>query len=385
MAAVFFAVMLAVIMNSLQQGVYDKMIENVVGFYSGYAQVHQKGYWEDQVLDNTFVEADSLAEKILADERVKDVIPRLESFALAASREKSAPATVVGTDPGREDLLTNLKEKLSGGEFLQMEDRAVLIGDGLGEELGLGVGDTLVLMGQGYHGINAAGKYPIKGLLHFGSPDLNKTLVYLPLPVAQQLYGTGERLTSYVLMLERGKDAPAVVSSLQGQLDTAQYEVMTWKTMMPGMVQMMEADVGGNYITLGILYLVIAFGIFGTVLMMTQERQYEFGVMVAVGMKRLKLASVVVFEMIFLAALGVASGLLVSTPIAFFFNRNPIYLGDEMAEVYEAYGFDPVMPASLEPSIFWSQGIVVLVITLLIALYPFWRISRLDAVSAMHT
>ena len=38
-----------------------------------------------------------------------------------------------------------------------------------------------------------------------------------------------------------------------------------------------------NYIVYFILYMIIAFGIFGTVLMMTKEREYEFGILVAIG------------------------------------------------------------------------------------------------------
>jgi ABC-type lipoprotein release transport system permease subunit len=383
-AAVFFAVLISSVMTALQNGMYEKMIENVVGFYTGYVQVHQKGYWNEQTLDNSLAVSEESLRAIQAARHVQGAAPRLESFALAAAGDKSAPVSVIGTDPEAEQQLTGLRDKLVAGEYLRDGEPGILVASGLAEKLGLGLGDSLILLSQGFQGSSAVGQYPIKGLLRFGSPELNKVLVYLPLAEAQRFYGAEERLSSYALLLDQGSKAPQVVKALRQSLDTAQYEVMDWQEMMPGMVQMMQADVGGNYITLGILYLVIAFGIFGTVLMMTQERKYEFGVMVALGMKRLRLAAVVVLELFFISLLGVAAGMLGAIPLAWYFKLNPIYLGSEMEGVYASYGFEPVMPASTEPVYFLGNALTVFLITSLIALYPVWKISRLDALRSMR-
>lgn len=383
-AAVFFAVLFASLMSSLQMGVYEKLIENVVGFYSGYVQVHQKGYWDEQILDNTLAYTDETEARILAVGHVQDAVPRLESFALAATADKSTAASVIGTDPAKEQRITGLRDKLIEGEYLEADDQAVLVASGLAEKLGLGLGDTLILLSQGYHGSSAVGQYPIKGLLKFGSPDLNKILVYMPLAEAQAFFSAEDRLTSYALRIDQGRAAPRVVRQLEQQLDTATYEVMDWQEMMPGMVQMMQADVGGNYVTLGILYMVIAFGIFGTVLMMTQERKYEFGVMVAVGMKRIKLALMVVIELFLIGAIGVVGGLMGALPLALYFHANPIYMGAQIEEIYAGYGFEPLMPASLEPEIFLNNALFVFVITLVVSIYPLWKITRIDAVQAMR-
>ena len=56
------------------------------------------------------------------------------------------------------------------------------------------------------------------------------------------------------------------------------YEVMTWQEMNREMVQSIEADNVGGIIMLGILYIVIGFGVFGTIMMMTMERRKEFAV-----------------------------------------------------------------------------------------------------------
>ncbi len=52
--AIFIAVFLSILMRSMQLGMYDNMIKNVVGSYSGYIQIHKKGYWEKQNINNAF-------------------------------------------------------------------------------------------------------------------------------------------------------------------------------------------------------------------------------------------------------------------------------------------------------------------------------------------
>ncbi|MEZ4687420.1 MAG: hypothetical protein R3B47_15540 [Bacteroidia bacterium] len=42
------AVLIAIFTRSLNEGTYAVMIDNMVGMYTGYVQVHQKGYWEEQ-------------------------------------------------------------------------------------------------------------------------------------------------------------------------------------------------------------------------------------------------------------------------------------------------------------------------------------------------
>lgn len=381
-ASVFFAVLLSIFMVSIQDGMYDKMIDNVVGLQMGYAQVHQKGYWEEQIIDNSMADTPELRKKILADPEVEAVIPRLESFALAAAGEASRGCAVIGVDPEAENELTHLASRLDSGRYFKAGEAGVLIADGLAEKLHLGLGDTLVLIGQGYHAASAAGKYPIVGMLHIGNLDLNSRMVYLPLPAAQEMYAAEGRISSYVLDLKSPQEAIITAQNIEKSLGE-EYEAMDWQTMSPEFVQMMEGDKGSNVIVIAILYLIVGFGIFGTVLMMTTERKYEFGVVVAIGMKRLKLGLTVFLETIFVSILGVVAGSVVALPITMYFNANPIRI-ESLAEAYAQFGLEPVLPTAVNAGIFLDQATTVLVIASIISIYPFLRILRLDPVTSMR-
>ena len=139
------------------------MVDNIVRYYLGYAQIHQKGFWDDQTLDNSF---DVKAVPASLDASM-DLAPRLESFALASSGELTRGVLVIGIDPQREDEMTKLKGRITDGGYLTDTDNAVMMAEGLAGLLNLTVGDTLLMVSQGYQGQNAAGAYPIKALVKF--------------------------------------------------------------------------------------------------------------------------------------------------------------------------------------------------------------------------
>ncbi|MEZ5032657.1 MAG: FtsX-like permease family protein [Saprospiraceae bacterium] len=384
-ASVAFAVMFATSMSSLQKGGWDRMLNNVVHFYFGYGQIHAQGYWDEQTIDRSLeLQPDTLA-VLSAMIGNKPIVPRLESFALASTGPITMGVLVSGIDPSGEDSLTDLADRLVAGKyFASLADDGVLVAEGIAEELELAVGDTLVLLSQGYHGVSAAGKYPITGLVSFGSPELNKLMVYMPLETAQYFFGAEGRATSLVLGLDNVKEAKAAVSQLRRQLDPAVYEVLDWEQLIPDLVQARGLDDAGNTIIILILYLIIAFGLFGTVLMMTKEREYEFGVLVAIGMRRRLLTGVVWVEIIFLAAVGALMGMALALPIVWYFHINPIVFTGEMAQAYEQYGVEPIIPTVVESWIFVKQALIIFGMASLMALYPWLKIRTLSPVQSMR-
>lgn len=383
MASIASAVTLAVVTSSLQKGVFDNLIRNLVSLYTGYIQVHGAGYWKEQTLDNSFETGDTLLTTILQSGAVSNAAPRLEVFALASAGEKTQGCLVAGVDPEEEDKLTRLRNKLTQGNFITGASQEALMAEGLAKKLNLGIGDTLVLLSQGYYGATAAGQFRIAGILHFGSPELNGRICYLPIDAARFWLDAPNRATALALTLDDTRKTGDVKKTLESALPPG-YEVMTWEEMMPEIVQHIKTDTAGTYIFLAILYLLISFGIFSTLLMMLSERQREFGMLVALGMRRSKIAVMILLESVMLTFLGSLAGVLLSWPITWYFTAYPIRIGGEMAKIYERFGFEAIFPATLHAPIFLNQTLTVLAIGLILALYPVVRVMRLDPVAAMR-
>jgi len=382
-ASITFSVFLAIVMQSFQKGTYDNMISNVVNFYSGYVQVHKNGYWEDQVLDNCFEADDSLLVRLSTIPGITGFVPRIETFVLASMSTVTKGCLLVGTDPEKEDSLTHLREKITVGKYFKRDEEALVIAEGLAKRLNITAGDTLVLFGQGFHGTMAAGKYPVRGIVHLASPKLNDNMVYLPLAQAQYFLTAENRLTSLSIRLDEPAKMDQVNKDILAMLGE-EYEAMTWEELMPEIGKYIKADVASSYVFIGILYLIIGFGFFGTIMMMTAERTHEFGMLIAIGMKKRILGLILLGESFLITLLGIFFGSWVSLPFVLYFVRHPIRFTGKTAEAYELFGFEAVMPAALHAPIFVNQSLVVLAIAFVVGFYPFWYVRRLNPVNAME-
>ena len=384
-ASIMFALFFAIIMRGFQRGSYAKMKENAVESYSGYLQVQNKDYWDDKNINNTMTIDQEKVDELANDERIKVIIPRLESFALASSGESTKGVAVMGIDPDKEDLMTQVRSYLKEGSFVEPDDKSIMLAEGLSKFLGIGVNDTLVLFSSGYHGATAAGLYPIKGILKLPTPEMNRSTVYLPIIEAQHLFSAYDRFTALVFDLYDMDQVNGVVTSVGLKVDADQYSVMGWEEMNKELLQMIETDNAGGVIMIAILYMVIAFGIFGTVLMMTNERLREFSVMISVGMQKRKLATVVVVELFFLTALAVIAGIIISLPVMYYFLYNPIEFSGDAVEVMQDFNFEPIMPMSIELNIFLFQGIAISILSLIAMSYPTIKIMKLDVVKGLRS
>jgi len=382
MAAIFFAVVLSILTSSLKTGIFDNLVKNIVSSYSGYIQVHKHGYWEEQLLDNSFENTSKAKKLLLQTSGINEVSPRLASFALASTGLLTKGCLVVGIDPVHEDKITSLKSNLIQGRYLSENDNGILLSAGLLKRLNLALHDTLMLIGQGYHGVTAAGKYPIIGIVAFGSPDLNDKILYMPIALAQNFYGAPNKLTSYVVAIYPLKALSEITHHTKQVLGNG-YEVMTWEEMMPDIKQHIASDSRSMQVIQAILYLLVSFGIFGTLLMMMAERRFEFGMLVAIGMKKYILCLQLLLESVFTVLLGCILGILASIPIVYYFNAYPIRLGGEVAKIYERFGFEAIFPTSLDSNHFIAQGLMVLMIGLVLSLYPVYQVIQLDPVSSM--
>jgi len=382
-ASVFFAVFLALVMRSMQEGSYDYMVDASVSMYTGYIQVHAKEYWDKRSIDKSMELSKTKIEQIDSIKHITLVTPRLESFSLISYGNVTKVASVVGIDPEKENLMTDLKSKLFAGKYLTENSKGVMIAEGLAKSLKVEIGDSIVLYGQGYHGVTAAAQVQVEGIVKYTLPALNKSMVYLSMDYAQWLYSATNRITTLSIMIDEASELNEVHLEVRN-LFNEKYEVMTWHELMPELVQGIEVDNAGGIIMLGILYVIIGFGIFGTVMMMTAERTKEFGILISVGMKRWRLGFVSLLESIFLSFIGVLAGIIVSIPILYYFYENPIPLTGEMAELMLKFGLDPIVPFRFAPNIFIDQFLTVIFIAMISALYPLSFIRKLNPVKAIR-
>jgi ABC-type lipoprotein release transport system permease subunit len=449
-ASVFFAVFFAVIMRSFQLGSYDSMILNFIESYSGYLQIQHAKYQDNPSVDYAFDYSDSLAVSVSRVDKVVSVSPHIESFALASSGTKTKGVAVLAIDPEMERRFSNPENKLvkyritsesvirlkkSAGipdeiidkagknlgssysssarlelelglskndkqympeilkssevinGFLADEDMGVLVSDRLASYLKISIGDTVILMGQGYHGASAAGIFPVRGIIKMPSPEIDNKLIIMTIPAAQKFFDAEGKITSLSINLTSKShrimsEAQKKISLLLTDRNTV---TKTWEELNPVLVQQIQGDSETGVAMLGMLYFIIFFGIFGTVLMMIAERTREFGVLLSIGMQRKRLKRIVTIEMIILGVQGLIGGLLASTPVILYFYYYPVVLKQDLGKMMEDWGWEALMPAAWFGPYFYNQAIIVCIMVLLATIYPLRKIGKLKEIEALRS
>jgi ABC-type lipoprotein release transport system permease subunit len=376
-SSVFFAVILSALMRSAQLGSYSYMIDSSAKLFTGYLQIQGEEYWEKRSLDESIVIDQKAFQAITNIPYVTHISPRLEAFALISHKTTTKVSQVIGIDPVLENRITKVKERMLTGQFLHGDSRGLLIGTGLAKMLNADLGDSLVIYGQGYHGQIAAAIVPITGIVKLPFKAMDNAMIFLALPHAQEIFSCENRITSLPILVDNIHRLDEVEESVRKYLMEGQ-RIMAWNEMMPDLEQSIEVDNVSGIIMLAILYIVIAFGVFGTVMMMVSERAKEFAILVSVGMRRRRLLTVLAIETFLVSFIGVIVGILGSIPIIFYLVDNPIELGGEMAELYDQLSIEPILNFSSEPSIFISQALVVLLIAIVTLSYPLLFVRRLD-------
>jgi ABC-type lipoprotein release transport system permease subunit len=447
-ASIFFAVFFALIMRSMQLGTYGHMINQSIEKFSGYLQIQNPDYFDEPSLDNYLDYSGELIQTVQQTEGISIAVPRIEAFVLASSGHQSKGVMVTGIDPVQELRVSNpehllVKYRLTpeivskiinettfdkkqiellkfnenglyhdldrlaldlglkpvdfvkyhpvfkthaaySGQYLKTDDDGVLVSSRLANYLRVDVGDSIILMGQGKFGATAAGIFPVKGLVKILSPDLDNKLVYMALPLAQEFLNMPNNLTYLVMNLTDNDQMIEVQKRLTSKLDPDKYVVKNWKEINPILEQQIESDNKSGQMFLGILYFIIFFGIIGTVLMMIAERKREFGVMVAIGMRKSKLILILVIEMLFMGIIGTAFGMLAVAPLIYYYNFYPYRFTGEMAKMYEDMGLDALMPAAGFDAYFAWQALIILLMVFLACYIPLRRIRKMKVMNALR-
>lgn len=369
---------------SFIDGVNEQMIDNSTRYLSGHLQVHRMGYHDDQSLDRMLGDGVQVAARVRAAAGTPLVSRRLEGSALASVADKSRGVVVLGVDPLAERSVTTLAQTVREGRFLQPgETDGVVVGFRIAEALGARPGSEIVLVTQAADGSIGAARYRLRGIFRTRMDMLDGTYVLMALPAAQELYATGEAVTTVVARLEDRAGVEAAKRQLQRSLGPG-HEVLDWQRLMPAVVQSVSFHEVTGYVLLLVLFIVVAVGITNTVLMAVMERTREFGVMMALGTTRAQLTRVVFHEACLLGLGGLLLGAAAGTALVQYYAKAGMDFGRYTRAMETMPGLTSVVYPLPRMDRALVITVIVFVVSVLAALYPAWRAARLLPVAAIR-
>jgi len=384
-SAITFSVAITLIMIAMNDGSHDKMFENTMNIFTGYIQIHREGFEEDPGLEKSFVLTPEILKAIRQNKNISSYTPRLQTGALAASKTNSTAAFVVGIEPEKEANVTIFDDRIVKGEYLSQDGKLeCLIGERMAKNLQLKTGSKMVLLTQGRDGSMGALKFTVRGIFRVGSMDMDRSMVLVNLEDARDLLMASGMVNSIAIKTDSPDEIYNVVSVLKSNLSGKGYEVLGWKELMPELVQFINMDNIKDSIFLGLLMLVVIFGVLSAVFSSVLERTNEFGLMLALGTRPYQVVLLVIMEALCLTLAGLAGGLAIGLGYSIWGVFNPISLPSSSAQIMEHFGMENKIFFAIKPIRMIGSILFILILSLLFSIYPAWRASRLRPDQALR-
>ncbi len=392
--AIAFAIFLTVFFMSLQTGSYVVMTENATGFLTGHIQVQAPGYSEDPRMETTFSNAASVRAQVLANTNVIEAAPRALGYILASAGERSVGAQLVGVLPEAELALSSLPGFLVSGAYLSPESdpgalnessgfrEEAFIGQVLARNLGLSVGDELVLLGSQKRGGVATLVLIVSGIFSSGQTEVDRAVIQIPISTFQQAFELDDEAHVLAVKTRDVEQIAQVREELATTLPTL--HVLDWPSLLPELDQAITVDRLGGRLFYGMLLIMVVFSVVNTFIMMVFERTREFGVLLSLGMRPWPIVGLLQVEALWLCLLGIIGGIAMAAITVIVLGEIGIPLGDSAELMKNFHLPDRMYPAfSIEANLI--SPIILLVLIQIAALFSSLRVLRMDPVLAMRS
>jgi putative ABC transport system permease protein len=261
---------------------------------------------EDTPLQYGLDGAAALKARLLADDAVRQVLPRVEFSGLISNGDKSTVMMAAGIDPDAEFAVKGPFLVVKAGKVLAGDERGqVMLGEGLARSLKATPGSGLTLLASTTEGALNALDVTVAGVFSTGIPDVDKRLVYTDLATAQKLLVT-QRVSSLGVFLDRMDSTGAAQARLQAALPAL--KVQTWldqASFYRSVKDLYNRIFGALGLIIGVI---VVFVVTNAMAMAVIERTREIGTLRALGTLPGQLVRSFALEGLLLGGAGAAAG-----------------------------------------------------------------------------
>lgn len=367
---------------SFSWGMYKEHVRDVIENQLSNIQIHHPSFQEDEMVDYTISKGQFITEKLKKDRRVAGVSGRNIAGGMISSPIYASGVNIYGIKPDEEKKVTTILTSITkGNSFTDGKKNEILLGEKLAEKLGVKVKSKIVLTFQQKGGEITSGAFRIAGLFRTKNSMLDESIVYVDFQDLGRLLGTGDEIHELAILLK--DDALTQIMTQQLRASYPQLRVEAWKELAPFLKIVIDSFNQYMYIFIAIILLALMFGIINTMLMAVLERQHEFGMLMAIGMNKPKVFSMVVLETVMLTSIGIPLGVLLTYVTVGYFNKYGIDLS-VFSEGMARLGFANVIHPELESSYYLPISLMTAGSAVLSALYPAYKALKLKPAVAIR-
>jgi ABC-type lipoprotein release transport system permease subunit len=385
-SAVGFGLLLIIVYSGLFEGMMGDAKNDLSNTGMGHVEIAAPGYRTSHHASDALQNPAAILAKLHLPEGAR-ASARVLARGLATTAHGSQGVQLEGVDPAVEPQLSSFLRDMRQGATLAPDDtQGILIGDKLAERLQVKLGQKVRLMVQRGDGEMGADLFRVRGIFHAVAPTIGRGTVVLTTRGLQALLGVGDAAHQIVIQLARSADADNVAAAVRSALGPG-FDVVTYAQLMP-ILAAIDKLVGVYTIILAVfVYFLVGLGILNTTLMSVLERTREFGVLQALGDRPSRIRALIVTESFWIATVSAAFGLALGLWVLWYGSHNPIIdFSKASGESFEMGGavvrsrilmhFNLI--AALRAAVF------VYVVTIIVGLYPAWRVSRMQPADALR-
>jgi putative ABC transport system permease protein len=383
-AAIVLGLMGGVFSAGMRLGVETQQFRETVENQISHIQLHHTEFIANPEARFAIPNGMKIAGEISNMSGVAVVAPRTVFDGMIGSANKNAGVRIKGIDPEAEALTTGLDGLIENGTYFAEEGRlpSIIIGSRLARDLKSEVGSRLVLTFQDTEGEIISASFRVEGIYSVTSPAFEERTVFVRAEGLNELIGNPEAVHEIAVVLDNLDDYRAKTAVLKQNYP--QLEVRHWADLAPAIFYALEFLHQNMAWMVGIIILGVSFGLLNTILMSVLERVNELGVLMAIGMKKIKVFSMVVLETTLLAIFGGTFGLILSYTMVRLLNINGIDLSSTGGAGMEEFGYSSLVFLEVPGKFYFEVGLLVIFFAIIAALYPALKAIRLAPAQAVR-
>ncbi len=330
-SAIAVATMTITLMFGWVAGILGDYRSNIVHYVTGHVRLRHALYDANERLNPLHLSVAGYRELLSALEAeptVAAAAPRVQFATAIYQQEETFGALGLGVDFAREGRFMKVGDSLVEGRLPEMGRREILLGAGLADEVGAGVGDRITLLGKNKYLGMAGMTFSVTGIARFPVAGFNRSFLLVPIDTAQGMLKMQDEATEILLLARderRGAELAARVDRIAAGTGATGLEAKPWERigMWAGMMRIMDSMY--NFIAL-FFFLLGTTVIINTTMMVIYERMREIGTVSALGMKPGEIVRLFFLEAFFISVIAAFLGVLLGTGITLALMRNGVDL-----------------------------------------------------------
>lgn len=369
---------------ALHKGMLLSRVRTVIEAEVSHLQIHHSQFKKDYDPKYILDSSEQWIKQLLLSPLIKAVTVRSVTQAMLSTASGSAGVQVNGIIPETENKISQLEKKVHEGTgFTDQKKNEIILSRKLADKMKLKMASKVVLTFTDTATNIVAAAFRITGIYQTENTPQDERNVYVTMKDLNELLGIGNSSFHEIAIL-LNNDSALETAKQQLKKEYPGELIETWKDISPETDLMVSTMDFYMYIIIGIIMLALAFGIINTMLMAILERMREIGMMVALGMNRLRLIILVLLETIFLTFTGTPFGLFFAWLATEYFNKKGIDTSSYAGETMSSFGFSsiiyPEFPVDELPEV-----LAIVIITALIScIFPAIKSGRLQPAEALR-